>query len=143
MGVTHNMFWLNHNLSVVDIDLIIKSEPVLVRESPAPISPHPPNPRGRGRHPYADLLPAQTQKFLLVDYRHSGCIHNQRCGWPVWLRVLCSLLLRNDRGHHPFAAVMPPSRPQWVRRHFAHRPIIFNTTTSDACAQSCACPSDC
>jgi hypothetical protein len=46
----------------------------------------------------------------------------------------------NDRGHHPLRRMMPPSVPQAARLRFAHRPIIFLVSSSDARAQSCACP---
>jgi len=42
-------------------------------------------------------------------------------------------------GTTPFGSGAPRSVPHAARLRFAQDPIIFRATSSDACAQSCAC----
>ncbi len=61
---------------VVDLKIVIKSEPVLVRESPAPISiPIPRHPRGWGRHNLHSHCDAQWAQSGL------GLIAVDCCAW--------------------------------------------------------------
>jgi hypothetical protein len=63
--VTHNIFGLNRYLSVDQIDVHnnIGAGP-RPHESPAPILPHPPNPRGRGRHNLSFVVPRNGREIV-------------------------------------------------------------------------------